>query len=239
MKKALVVATAAALLGGSVLVYSAFAQQGPGPTRWRPSAEDIGAFANARIAALKAGLALTAEQEKLWPAVETALQELAKNRRERFEKFRAARETQTGPVDPVTRLRRGAEFMGQRAAEMTKLADAVQPLYEKLDDAQKRRFQILNRMNRRGQFMRWRHRADETRGWHRRGDDMRGPGMDRRFGWQDEKGPRGPGMGQRFGWRNDEGPRGPGMAPRLGWRGDEDMHGPRTGLRSDDTEERL
>jgi hypothetical protein len=198
--------------------------------RWRPSAEDIGAFANARIAALKAGLALTAEQEKLWPAVEAALKEQLKNRRERFEKFRAARETQTGPVDPVTRLRRGAEFMGQRAAEMTKLADAVQPLYEKLDDAQKRRFQILSRMHRRGQFMR--HRADDERGWHRRGDDTRG--MERRFGWHDDEGPRGPGMQRRFSWRDDDGPRAH-MGQRFGWRSDETMRGPH----ADDPEERL
>lgn len=222
MKKALVVATAAALLGGSVLVYSAVAQQGPGPMRWRPSAEDVGAFANARIAALHAGLALSAEQEKLWPPVEAALKDLAKNRRERFEKFRAARETQTGPLDPVARMRRGAELMGQRAAELTKLADAVQPLYEKLDDAQKRRYQILSRMGPRGQMMQWRRRADDTPGWRQRGDDTRGPGMHRRFGWNEDVGPRGPAVG-----------------PRLGWRGEQDMRGPHMGPRSDDTEEHL
>jgi hypothetical protein len=230
MKKALVVATAAALVGGSVLVYSAFAQQGPSPTRWRPSAEDVSAFANARIAALKAGLALTSEQEKLWPAVESALQELAKNRRERVEKFRAARETQTGTADPVARLRRGAEYFGQRANEMTKLADAVQPLYEKLDDAQKRRFHILSRMNQRGHFMRSRHRTDDERGWRRRSDDWRG----HRFGWRDNEDPRGPGMHRRFGWRDDEGPDRQFMH-RFGRRSDDALRGPH----ADDTERRL
>ena len=37
---------------------------------WQPSAEDISAFMDARIAALKAGLRLTPDQEKNWPAFE-------------------------------------------------------------------------------------------------------------------------------------------------------------------------
>ena len=45
--------------------------------RWRPGAEDIAAFGDAGIAALHAGLKLTAEQEKLWPPVESALRDLA------------------------------------------------------------------------------------------------------------------------------------------------------------------
>src|SRR5439155_23574335 len=49
-------------------------QQEPGRDRmgWRPSAEDVAAFTDARIAGLKAGLKLTPEQEKNWPAVEAA-----------------------------------------------------------------------------------------------------------------------------------------------------------------------
>src|SRR5690348_831808 len=54
---------------------------------YRPSAEDMAAFADARIAALKAGLRLNADQEKNWPAVETALRDLAKQRAERRQKF--------------------------------------------------------------------------------------------------------------------------------------------------------
>jgi hypothetical protein len=243
MKKALIVGAAVALVGVSVLVYSAVAQQGPGSARWRPSAEDIGAFASARIAALKAGLALTAEQERLWGPVEEALRDNAKRRVERWQKFRADRESQTGPADPVTRLRRGSEYMGERSAEMKRLADALQPLYEKLDDAQKRRFQILSRLGMRDRAMRWRDRAErreDWRGWRRHGDDMRGPGdtpgMGRRFGWRDHEGPRGPGMGHRFGRRDDDGPRGPGMGHRFGQRHHQDD---RLGLRFGEPEERL
>jgi hypothetical protein len=48
------------------------------------SAEDFAAFTDARIAALKAGLKLTPEQEKNWPALEAALRERAKARAARI-----------------------------------------------------------------------------------------------------------------------------------------------------------
>ena len=113
-----------------------------GVQRWRPSAEDIAAFGDARIAALHAGLKLTAEQEKNWPAVESALRDLAKQRSERF----AARASADRPKDPVERLTLRAEAMGQRAAGLKKLADAAGPLYKSLDDGQKHRFAMLARL---------------------------------------------------------------------------------------------
>ena len=122
MKKSLILATAAAVIGGSVLAYAQ--QPGSAPGRWRPSAADMSAFADARIAALKAGLTLSAEQEKLWPPVEAVMREMTKKRIDRFEKFHAEREKQTGPADPLARMRRGAEFMTERGADLKRLADA-------------------------------------------------------------------------------------------------------------------
>src|ERR1700733_6605101 len=83
MWKTVLAGTAALAIAGSSLVY---AQQGPdrGPRGWRPSAEDVSAFTGARIAAIHAGLKLNADQEKNWPAVETALRDVAKQRSERF-----------------------------------------------------------------------------------------------------------------------------------------------------------
>ena len=43
----------------------------------RMSTEDRAAFVDARIAAVKAGLKLTPEQEKNWPAVESAVRDFA------------------------------------------------------------------------------------------------------------------------------------------------------------------
>jgi hypothetical protein len=145
MNKFVLAVTAAALVTGSAVSYTAFAQQ-PLPkteARWQPTAADRAAFADARIAALHAGLTLNTEQEKLWPPVEAVLKDMAKKRAERFEEMRAEREKQDGKLDPMLRLRRSADIMTQTGADLKRLADTAQPLYDKLDDAQKNRLQVL------------------------------------------------------------------------------------------------
>jgi hypothetical protein len=158
---------------------------------FRPSAEDIAAYTDARIAALKAGLRLSAEQEKHWPAVETALRDLAKQRAARRSEFadrmrqrREAREAGTDPARPdlYDRLRNAADRMTARANAMKQLADAVGPLYQSLDDGQKRRLATLTRMGRRHGFHargRWRGDDRSRASW----DDGAGRGRGR---WSDE-----------------------------------------------------
>ena len=174
--------TALAIAGGTF----AYAQQGPGPRgpHWRPSAEDIGAFADARIAALHAGLKLTAEQEKNWPAFEGAARDLAKQRQERF----AARANAERPTNPVERLNLMADAMQARGAGLKKVAEAAGPLYSSLDDAQKHRFVLLARMLRPHGGM------GDHRGPGGRGPDGRGPGW-HRGGPDGSRGPGGPGEG--------------------------------------------
>ena len=122
-----------------------YAQQPPdrdrGPDIRQTTPEDRAAFLNARIAALKAGLGLTADQEKNWPPFEQAMRDLAKLRAERWEAMKNA--TQDG--DPIERLRRRADGLTRFGAALKQLADAAQPLYASLDDAQKRRFTLLAR----------------------------------------------------------------------------------------------
>jgi hypothetical protein len=127
----------------------------PEGPRWRPSPEDIAAMVDARIAALKAGLRLNAEQEKHWPAVEAVMRDLAKRRADRMKEFmdrmaarREARRGDTPPERPdvVERLRRRAEALTARAVSLKTLADASEPLYKTLDEGQKRRFVALLRM---------------------------------------------------------------------------------------------
>jgi hypothetical protein len=134
--------TALAIAGGTL----AYAQQGPGgggrAQHWRPSAEDVSAFADARIAALHAGLKLNADQEKNWPAVESAMRDIAKQRSERF----SARASADRPADPIARLDLRAETMQQRGAALKKFADAAGPLYKSLDEGQKHRFVLLARL---------------------------------------------------------------------------------------------
>ena len=127
---------------------------------WQMSADDLNALAEARLAGLKAGLVLTPEQEKNWPAFEQAARDLAKLRRE----FREARRNAQPAADPAERLRRRGIAMADTGAALKKLADAVEPLYKSLDDNQKRRFGMLSR------FGRW------SGGMGGPGFEFRGPG---------------------------------------------------------------
>jgi hypothetical protein len=187
MKKILLAGTAVLVLAGSTAVY---AQHRP----WfhghmRMSAEDRAAFADARIAAVHAGLKLSPDQERLWPPVEAAVKEFAKLRIDRanarMNTMRDDSRDRQQPADLVTRLRERAEAMGATAAAMKKIADAADPLYKTLDDGQKRRLAILTHVERRFGGERWHHRGferdDGDRGGDRdRGYDRdRGPGRDR------------------------------------------------------------
>ncbi|MFS8037608.1 Spy/CpxP family protein refolding chaperone [Xanthobacter sp. AM11] len=154
MKKAVIAAAAAALIAGSAATYAANTSGGPERQgRWQPSAEDRVILTDARIAALKASLKLTPDQEKLWPGVEATLKDVAKERIARRDEARAAREAArqaTTPVDPIARMRAVASRMDAGAADLRKIADAADPLYKSLDDAQKRRLNLVIRQNMRG-----------------------------------------------------------------------------------------
>jgi zinc resistance-associated protein len=112
--------------------------------RYHPSIDDIKALTDARIAALKAGLQLTPDQEKNWPAFEQAVRDLAKLHLQRLQAREAADDRQ--PTDPFARLQRRAEALSQFGTALKHLADAGTPLYQSLNDAQKRRFDFLAHM---------------------------------------------------------------------------------------------
>lgn len=139
--------TALALLSPSL----SFAQQTPAPEdaakheHWRPSPEDLKAFTDARIAALKTGLQLTPDQEKKWPAVEQAIRDMAKARQERMAKWREGAKEEKSE-DAIARIRARADAMTERAAGLRKLADAAEPLYQSLTDDQKHRLHFLVHM---------------------------------------------------------------------------------------------
>jgi len=154
MWKTVLAGGAALAIAGSSFVY---AQQrndaAPGPDvqrQWRPSAQDMGAFVDARIAALKAGLKLTPDQEKNWPAFEQAYRDLAKLRAERMAarwEERRGEDQRAGDrdVNPIERLERRADALTTRGTALKHYADAAGPLYQSLDDGQKHRFLLLSR----------------------------------------------------------------------------------------------
>ena len=107
------------------------------------SADQVAAFTDARIAALKAGLKLTPAQEKNWPSLETALREVAKDRAARAVEWREKAKEHHEKRDLIEGFRLGAKHLSARGAELEKIADAAKPLYDSLDDAQKHRFGVL------------------------------------------------------------------------------------------------
>ena len=184
MRKFAIAAVAVLAIAGSTAVYAQHRHWGGhGFSRMNP--EDRAAYADARIAAVHAGLKLTADQEKLWLPVEAAVKEFAKLRIDRANaRMNAPRDdsSQQKADDPVTRLRDRAENMAATAAAMKKIAEAADPLYKTLDDGQKRRLAVLTRF---GGREGWRHHrseremgmdrdSDRHHGWGRNRDDRDG-----------------------------------------------------------------
>jgi hypothetical protein len=182
MRKFAIAAVAMLAVVGSTAVYAQYhpwLREHLQHTRMSP--EDRAAFADARIAAVHAGLKLTADQEKLWPPVESAVRDLVKLRIDRANAMMKAQDDaqaqgQQKPEDnPVARLREHADNMAATAAAMKKIADAADPLYKTLDEGQKRRLAILTHHGRfGGEGGGWRHRWMERGMGHDRDHDRDG-----------------------------------------------------------------
>jgi zinc resistance-associated protein len=183
--------------------------RGPGMERWmggemgmgmgmgrhwgRMSREDRAAFLDARIAGVHAGLRLSAEQEKLWPAVETAVRDMAKTMTEQFEK----RQSAGRPKDPIEGMQRMAQMQTLRGETLKKVADAAAPLYASLSAEQKERLPKLAHPGMRERMGMWMRHHGMNWGWGR--DDEHGPRW--RQGEMMDGPPMGRGMGPRGDWR--------------------------------------
>ena len=114
-----VVAAAVLAIAGSSFVYAQQRSGEPdfdgGPCSWQhplPSVGDVRAFADARIAALKAGLQLTPEQEKNWGPFEQALRDLVKLRIDRIQ----ARKLASSRLLPISSIDCSAAPMPWRSS---------------------------------------------------------------------------------------------------------------------------
>lgn len=132
-------------------VPAAYAQAPTGPAPGAQSATEAAPLTEVRIAIVKAALQLTPDQEKLWPPVEDAIRNRAKNREARIAAIAKRLEElhDRGPIDalrdrdPVAFLQRRAEALAQRSADLNKLAGAWEPLYKTLSPDQRRRMAFL------------------------------------------------------------------------------------------------
>ncbi|MGQ3672233.1 Spy/CpxP family protein refolding chaperone [Xanthobacter sp. TB0136] len=157
MKKAVLAATAAALIAGTSVSFAAPGPGGPGghggpgkPAGWRISPEGQALLADARFAAVKSVLKLNAEQEKLFDNLQKTVKDLAKERADArkaaFEARKAERKDEKrGEFDPVARMRVSADRMEARANNLRKIADAAAPFYNSLDAQQKENLGVLVR----------------------------------------------------------------------------------------------
>jgi hypothetical protein len=149
MKKHILIAATAALLvspnlSSTILANPLEAPNDAGTYHPRFSAED---FTASQMRALQ-----RATQEKKWFALETVLRDEANTHATRATKSREKAEEPHEHHDVIQGLRERAKQLEAKsveletiAVEFKKLADAAEPLYESLDDAQKRRFEPLLR----------------------------------------------------------------------------------------------
>lgn len=147
MRKLLLVCAAFALVG-SICAGGAFAAGDaalPSPAAEAAIAQqEHAALLEAHLAGLKAGLQLTADQEKNWAPLEAAIREAAKAREEGLRQMRERKASGERP-SPIERMRMMSDHMSKMSVELTALADAGKPLYDSLTDAQKRVFGPLLR----------------------------------------------------------------------------------------------
>src|ERR1700744_1483232 len=113
MWKPVIAATAALALAGSTLVY---AQQQGGAGQHKMTPDRYTKRSNARIAAIKAGLELTPDQQQKWGAYQQALQDLVQFHAQRMQARQAAQQDNAqskGGGDPFSRLSRRADSVTQ------------------------------------------------------------------------------------------------------------------------------
>jgi hypothetical protein len=148
MLKTAVIGTTALFLTASSIANAQSSQtSSPNPAPQRLNANDQSTLTDMRVDLVKAALQLTPEQEKYWPAVESAIRAGAEDRKARIAKIQGtvgmrADESRIEVMrnrDPIAFLQRRSQALAQRSADLDKLAEAWQPLYNTLNQEQRQR----------------------------------------------------------------------------------------------------
>src|SRR3974377_2245207 len=149
MMKIVLLGTTALFFTASSIANAQSAQTSPAAAP--VSAEDQKTLTDLRIDLVKAALQLTPAQEKRWPAGESAIRARAEDRKARIAKIqetvgRRADESRAEVLrnrDPIAFLQRRSEALAQRSADLDKLAEAWQPLYNTMSQEQRQRMAAL------------------------------------------------------------------------------------------------
>jgi len=141
-------------------------QQPSRQERMQHWAADRETMFHARLAGMKSALGLTPDQETLWSPFESALKDAFKSHMQAMQKMMQMRESGER-ISPVDRMEFMAGRMSQAGAELKAISEAAKPLYDRLDDTQKRNFGLLAR----GMAMAGPSQSDTTaEGYYGKGD---------------------------------------------------------------------
>jgi hypothetical protein len=138
MRKILFASIALASLASATFAFDALAAT-PDAGQMQLMQERHALMLEAHLAAMKAGLKLTAEQEKNWPAFEAAIRDAEKARADRWRQARARMSEGERP-SPLERMTMMADHLQKMGAQLQAVAEAGKPLYDSLNDEQKRDF---------------------------------------------------------------------------------------------------
>jgi|SRR4051794_40749715 hypothetical protein len=148
MLKSIVIGTTTLFLTASSIANAQSSQtSSPAPATQRLNANEQSTLMDMRVDLVKAALQLTPEQEKYWPAVESAIRASAEDRKARIAKIQGTvgMRADEGRIevmrnrDPIAFLQRRSQALAQRSADLDKLAEAWQPLYNTLSQEQRQR----------------------------------------------------------------------------------------------------
>lgn len=149
MRKSILASAVITGLATSIFAPSVFAAVGDKPTapdivQMQRMQERHALLLDAHLAAMKAGLKLTPEQEKNWSAFESAIRGAEKARVDRWRQAQE-RMSQGERPSPIERMTIMSVHLQKMAEQLKLVADAGKPLYDSLTDAQKRDFGPLMR----------------------------------------------------------------------------------------------
>ncbi len=150
MRKWIIASLAAAAIvgaGGSASVYAASGDAPATPAMEHRGAgpEIMAAILDAKLAGMKAALKLTPDQEKAWGPFESAVRAAVKEHGDAMRAMRE-REGKGEHLSPIDRINEISDRLAKASSEIKQVADAAKPLYDSLDDLQKREFGPLLRM---------------------------------------------------------------------------------------------
>ena len=146
MRRTILAALFVGFVSAPVFVLAADGDQQPSRAeRMQHWAADRETMLDAKLAGMKAGLGLTADQEKLWSPFESAVKEADKSRMDAMGEMMRTR-AQSERMSPIDRLEAMSDRLSRGATNVKKIADAAKPLYDALDESQKHKFGMLGRM---------------------------------------------------------------------------------------------